>query len=467
MNIKRHKTLILSAIVLIVTGIWINSRWNVWFGNPPEEAYTLSNQPQRILLTWGNHGELSRNICWQCDTVQREGHLLIAEAGSQDTLRLKAKSEIIKTRGGQAAFNHVSLNGLKPGATYTYQACNEGKKSAAYTFQMPPKDAREFSFTFMGDVQDSSKGLSRKIFSHIYQQYPDDPFLLFGGDLIERPIDKYWELVFNDLGEICHHTPVVAITGNHEYLKGFNRELDARFPAVFSYYEQSTYKGNRVFSLGYHNVRLFMMDTNVDCTQLIDQREWLENELKKCTEKWKIVVVHHPIYSNKGKWNNLPVHFAFQDLIEKYGVDLVLQGHEHVYARHASRNFKQEKETPLYVSSYCSPKNYRLYFSRPEDRIGTDDRFFQRIKVTGDSLIVSTYTASNSQLYDRVNLCKQKGKATHLHDYFEGAPEKVEVSPWFRKVKKTQQIKDYEKEINEWRKNQMNDKPNNLNNDEE
>lgn len=44
-------------------------------------------------------------------------------------------------------------------------------------------------------------------------------------------------------------------------------------------------------------------------------------------------MLHHPVYSIKGKMNNLPVRWMFDGLFREYGVDLVLQGHEHNYAR--------------------------------------------------------------------------------------------------------------------------------------
>lgn len=61
---------------------------------------------------------------------------------------------------------------------------------------------------------------------------------------------------------------------------------------------------------------------------LFSQREWLKKTLKASDKKWKIVMFHHPVYSIKGKMNNLPVRWMFDSLLREYGVDLVLQGHE-------------------------------------------------------------------------------------------------------------------------------------------
>ena len=49
-------------------------------------------------------------------------------------------------------------------------------------------------------------------------------------------------------------------------------------------------------------------------------------------------MLHHPVYSIKGKTNNLAVRWMFDGLFREYGVDLVLQGHEHNYARMTNKN---------------------------------------------------------------------------------------------------------------------------------
>ncbi len=79
-------------------------------------------------------------------------------------------------------------------------------------------------------------------------------------------------------------------------------------------------------------------------------------------------MLHHPVYSIKGKTNNLAVRWMFDGLFREYGVDLVLQGHEHNYARMTNKNDEGEMTTPLYLVSHASPKSYRLSFNDKYDR---------------------------------------------------------------------------------------------------
>lgn len=453
MTKKKKISLSLLLVAVVAGSILCITRWYTWFGNIPEPAYTTADAPQRILLTLGNEGEFSRIISWQCDTTLHSGEVRITEIGSHDTTTIKAEGTVVGSRSGKSAFYHAELNGLKPSARYSYQVRNTNKESGWASFAMPDADAQTpFSFTFMGDIQDSVGGLSASIFQHIAKMDTAPSFCMFGGDLIERPMDEYWKLVFNDWGSVARSVPIVACTGNHEYIKGTTRTLDARFPYVFAYFLKSQTEGDMTYSFSYKGVRFFLLDSNVDFWHLGDQAEWLENGLKASKEKWKVVVLHHPIYSNKGSWQNFPIRWYFKSLIEKYKVDLVLQGHEHVYARWADKDKDGRPTTPLFVTSYCSPKNYQLNLNREEDRIGTDDRFFLRINASNDSLTIQTITTSNYQPYDKVTITKQNGEAT-IKDYYKNVPEKVEVSNWYRKSKTASKVKAYEQEVNEWKKN--------------
>ena len=62
-------------LILIAGGIICKIRWKVWFYNRPEISYVLTNEPQRVILTFGNDGELSRNVSWVCGGVSKQAKL--------------------------------------------------------------------------------------------------------------------------------------------------------------------------------------------------------------------------------------------------------------------------------------------------------------------------------------------------------------------------------------------------------
>jgi hypothetical protein len=65
-----------------------------------------------------------------------------------------------------------------------------------------------------------------------------------------------------------------------------------------------------------------------------DQLKWLENELKSSNATWKIVYMHHPLYSSgAAHGSSLSLIATLEPLFVKYGVSIVLAGHDHVYER--------------------------------------------------------------------------------------------------------------------------------------
>lgn len=104
-----------------------------------------------------------------------------------------------------------------------------------------------------------------------------------------------------------------------------------------TFYEPFNMAGKRYYTFKPRNgVRFFALDSNyMDRRQL----EWLEKELAGSGSEWKIAFFHHPIYSSGAKHGS---HFGLREAVEplflKYGVDAVLQGHDHFYERLKPQN---------------------------------------------------------------------------------------------------------------------------------
>jgi hypothetical protein len=97
------------------------------------------------------------------------------------------------------------------------------------------------------------------------------------------------------------------------------------------------------YYIDYQGVRLIALDVNVFANEDLvteakqrvwdKQLEWLTETLSKNPNRWTIVVQHQPIYDvAKGREYD-DMRKALAPLYEKYHVDLVLQGHDHAYAR--------------------------------------------------------------------------------------------------------------------------------------
>jgi acid phosphatase len=149
--------------------------------------------------------------------------------------------------------------------------------------------------------------------------------------------------------------PWYLVTGNHDW------HTDAKWEKDFTWAEENTgrhwnmphfwYKQDFTTANGV-TVDVFFVDTQVwiqrdGSTRTVEflgsnakqeQYEWLANELASSSAEWKIVVGHHPIYSQGNKGMTSELHerhgvngnsLSLDALMRTYGVQLYINGHSH------------------------------------------------------------------------------------------------------------------------------------------
>lgn len=429
-SMKRHRWRIVLPIVLIGLSVWVVSRWNAWFYIPEEPAYTPSAVPGRVLLTFGDGNEDSRNVSWQCDTILKPSYVELRLGGDDESRTFPADGEVFASRSGKSAYYVARLRSLLPDTCYHYRVITGEEKSAWHTFRTYPFRRDKFSFIYIGDVQDTINGKTNILMKKAFSRFPDAEFLVSGGDLTERPSDNYWAESFRSLDSLAQTLPLLGVTGNHDYLKTLPRSLERRFSLIYSYFLDSKEDDNHVYSLRYGDAEFFLLDSNREFNFLWEQRKWLEKKLSESSARWKILVLHHPLYSIKGSTNNLIQRWIFADLIENNRVDLVLQGHEHAYARMNKQSDEGMSIAPLYLITHCSTKHYRIEFNPLFSRLGIGGRYFQKIDVAHDTLTLATYEASSGMLYDSLLVVKQpQGGVARVVDCASGIPEDMHFKP--------------------------------------
>lgn len=430
---RRRIGLIISLLLLVTLCIWCASRWDVWFENPEEAPYEPSGVPSRILLTFGNEdGMRSRNISWMCGTEVRHATVELVDMEEGTTDWIDATGEVFESRSGKAAYYVARLRNLQTGHYYRYRTWTDEEASQWHVFFMQDATNSDVSFLYMGDIQDSIGGVANQLLRKAFRANPDAEFFVCGGDLTERPTDAYWGETFQSLDSVGQSVPVLTVTGNHDYLKGIICRLERRFSLIHSYYLDSMVDENQVFTVRYKDMQLFCLDSNREPFYLWTQRKWLKEQLAKSGAKWKVVVLHHPLYSIRGNMNNLVQRWMFDDIICEHGVDVVLQGHEHAYARMTTNpraeRISADRTTPIYTVSHCSPKSYRIEFDERFDKFGSGSRYYQKVQTRGDTLFLTAWDANEGTLYDSLYIVKQ-GSSTLLVDKGKDIPEKITFTP--------------------------------------
>ena len=401
------KKLCLGVIIVLGLGLWVASRWETWFVEEDEEAYAPSLAPSHVLLTFGDSHLLSRNVSWQADSVVRPSWLELVSLTDSDTIRVEAQGEVFRSRGGQAAYYVARLRSLQAGTDYAYRAVTDAKASPWYQFRTKPDAADKVSFLYIGDVQDSIGGEANRFLREALSRHPGSEFLVCGGDLVDGPRQSCWDEAFRDIDSVAQTMPLLAVTGNHDYRKGVIQWLERRFPLTFSYFLDSKIADNQVYTLNYGPVQFFLLDSNRELPYLLTQRDWLKEQLAQSRARWKIVVLHHPLFSIRSRSRNLIQREVFNGLLETYGVDLVLQAHDHAYARMTAHE-DGRAVTPVYTISHCSPKNYDIYDDDRFDKSIASGRFYQTVCISGDTLTMAAYEVYHHSLCDSLQIIKDK-----------------------------------------------------------
>ena len=455
---RSQKKLIWLALPFLIAAIlWL--KWDNWFFNPPEPSYTPSTSPSRIMLTWSGNPLNSRDVTWEGDTASHQGNLqLTGSTYKGDTILYRSNSRIIKTSGGASAFFKVGIINLKAGETYRYRVSAGDKWSEWYNFKLnSPKDST-YSFIYLGDVQDSINGTADKLFSKAAESCPSAAFMLFIGDMVERPHDSYWGEFFREGGTLFRTIPVLASPGNHEYYKGLIQKLDERWMAHFSFPQNGPHDFlGRACYWDYLNTRIISLDSNGIQTlpSALEQQKWLKSVLEATHQKWIIVIMHHPLYSTSRGRDYFYLRTLFKSLFDQYKVDLVLAGHYHAYGRAIiipDGEFKH-KQGPVYVVTHASPKVYDIGFSEKMDKLASNTRMYQLLDVSNDSIKFSAY-ASDGTLFDGFTIHKD---GTGNKSVTEHAPKissnYLMPTKGFLQHSSQKKKEKYNQEMENWKKN--------------
>ncbi len=224
-----------------------------------------------------------------------------------------------------ATIHELAITGLQPGKTYHYQASYGDVRLEAATFKTsPPDGTREANILLYGDSR-SYPRRHRRVVDQMVDFEPD--LIINTGDLVSNgQIYEQWKPQhFWPLRILSDHIPVYTCLGNHE--------RNAKH-----YFNYLSLPGNEVYySFDYANIHFIALDSNDSYTPYDEnspQYQWLVEDLEKNRDaEWIIVYFHHPLFRFHPGRGIESQRYKWQSLFDKYGVDLVVAGHDHHYGR--------------------------------------------------------------------------------------------------------------------------------------
>lgn len=252
--------------------------------------------------------------------------------------------------------NKVTITELKENTTYYYQCLVDGKWTSVKKFKTG--DTSNFSFLYVGDPQigaskgqtptESSEAQSAdiaarndafswdKTLTAAISEHSDVDFIVSAGDQINNTGDdngQEREYAGFLSADVLSNVPVAPTIGNHDS-KFANYQNHFNVPNAYTKEQNATPAGNDYYYT-YGDVLFIVLNTNnyncADHEALIKKAEQAAPNAK-----WKIVTFHHDIYGSgydHSDSDGIVLRTQLTTLLDKYDIDVVLQGHDHTYSR--------------------------------------------------------------------------------------------------------------------------------------
>lgn len=280
------------------------------------------------------------------------------------------------------------VENLTPGATYFYRAGNETtgwSEVGSFKVEKAANEIDSYSFIHVTDSQEEDEaGFMQwaRVLKAAYEASPNAAFVAHTGDLVNNSAENStaahmmeWIYCFDvPMAQIMNGVLAPAC-GNHDC---FKYAFTDRFDIEWADYKKETTgtvideeTGEIIYDYAYDHldgggcytvtygapgednnglVLITLANTeeawSYDTDFKVYQMKWLEEQLKTHKEyKWKVVQMHEGImtagdHTTDGEVDQM--RDGLPPIFAKYEVDLVLQGHDHVYTRTRSYAYGED-----------------------------------------------------------------------------------------------------------------------------
>ncbi len=368
--------------------------------SPPRPPLTMVVAPY---LQWGTQEEIT--VCFETSRPTRA----VVEYGTTSELGMRVE-------GSPSKLHHVRIDELKAGTPYFYRVSAspvdqegdtlQGLSSDILSFQTAAGYDTAFGFLVVGDTQNNPK-VTKSVSDLAWGHRPN--FIVHCGDLVGTGGNKreWVHEFFSAATGILGRYAMFPTLGNHEQ----NAAL---------YYDYFTMpQPEYYYQYRWGNTDFFVLDTNKAIGAKSDQVLWLDDALAASDATWKVVYHHHPAwtsdendYGNTWKGSSTqgypPVQNHLVPIYEKHDVDIVFNGHIHLYERTwpiRNRTAVDAGKGVTYITTGGgggSLENFaphRTWFSSNK-RVG---HHFLMVNVNGGQMEISAYDIEG-RLFDRVQL---------------------------------------------------------------
>jgi len=317
--------------------------------------YLQTDSPRRMRILWTT-ATAGQGTVWYQAAGQRKWNQVTSTAQPFPATRTALPQDFIQ--------HEAVLDDLEPHTTYTYHVAHKGILIAEGIPFKTLSEANEAAVRFIvfgdsGSEYSTPRAVRDAIASRNTAgtlRYPHD-FIVGVGDIayhngtfVDFDLRFFNQLSGKgDRGDGAHSIltsrPFFPVLGNHEYankedsvpegyLQSFSNPVAKDIP---------TAEKERYYSFDSGDAHFVVVDSmkfqGRPTAALTGMLEWLERDLASTQKKWRIVFFHHAIFAHgpHGTYGDIGQNRGMRQrmapILQKYGVQLAINGHDHLYER--------------------------------------------------------------------------------------------------------------------------------------
>lgn len=351
----------------------------------------------------------------------------------------------------------ATLKNLEPGATYYYRVGDADRDWWSNTGTVTTADGgKDVTFLHLADPQSQNERQYERAWQKVLAaatELYDEDFIINTGDIVDHGDNaKQWSWALDTGSDYLMNTFMMPATGNHE---GMGTNATVNYFTLPNLPEQDTAKGV-YYSFDYNNLHFAVLNTeDLDEDEgLTDkQLDWLKADMQSSDAQWKFVMLHKAPYSQGSHYKDddvCEIRDQLKNLMPELGIDMVFQGHDHVYMRTGSLannrhtaydktylNYKGDiyrtqvlpKGTTYVISGTAGVKTYiqndesktDRYFPRAEKILSVDAPMFSSVEIIDGILYFNAYSVTDdgAENVDRFAIQKDVTQGTVEEGYTE------------------------------------------------
>ncbi len=391
--------------------------------------------PEYLTMNVGED-ETKRNFTWYF--ASSEGAVQFAERNGDTFPETYTTVKSTATEHNGTYIHRATISGLKPDTEYVYRVLCGNIVSKHYNFKTDPSDS--FNFIFVGDPQigaswggsddDDISGWTNTL-DKASSMFPNTSLLVSAGDQVETYNNEAHYSGFL-APEALSSLAIATTVGNHDALGSLYSEHFNNPNTTINGIPYGVTAAGGDYWYTYNNT--LFMHINHNNHSVAEHKAFMQYAIAQNPDvTWKVVVVHFAYFGAHIEYYNHELisgmRAAITPIYDELGIDVVLSGHEHSYARSYMVTYDDtgctihnenkditgvtDPEGIFYITGASSSgsKYYDILADADSAHVAvklSHTTTFSNVEIDSDSFKITTYRSEDGSVVDTFEIIKDK-----------------------------------------------------------